>query len=117
MFSQVEARCTPRAPLPVPEQGALPLPSGLPTLQAAFEPRGIEDLNAVIPEGAPKIAAAPPPEAPVCTMASMSTCHEGFGRGFGLLCASVSCSPTELSRIQASDVHAVPAAHVQHICS
>jgi hypothetical protein len=67
VLAQVESRCTPRATLPVPAAGSLPLPAGLPTLKAAFEPRSVEDLNAVVPEGAPKLAAPAPPEAPVCT--------------------------------------------------
>ncbi len=62
---QVEARCTPRAPLPTPAAGSLPLPAGLPKLKAAFEPRTIEDLNACQAEGTPPLAAQPDPLAPV----------------------------------------------------
>ena len=71
---QVEARCTPRAPLPTPAAGSLPLPTGLPALKAAFEPRTIEDLNAVQPEGTPPLATQPEPKAPVGITHSAVAC-------------------------------------------
>ena len=62
---QVEARCTPRAPLPTPAAGSLPLPTGLPALKSCFEPRTIEDLNGCQAEGTPPLTTQPEPKAPV----------------------------------------------------
>ena len=52
-----------RALLPTPGAGSLPLPAGgLPSLAAAFEPRSVEDLNACVPDGAPQLRTAQPPQ-------------------------------------------------------
>ena len=51
---QVEARCEIRKPLPAPTEGALPLAPGLEPKQLS-EPSCIEDLNVLVPEGAPKL--------------------------------------------------------------
>jgi hypothetical protein len=49
--------------LPTPGKGDLPLPKdGLPWLAAAFDPQSVEDLNAVVPEDAPKLQTAHPPQ-------------------------------------------------------
>ena len=69
--AQVEARCTPRAPLPTPAAGSLPMPKGLPKLNSAYEPRSIEDLNAVQANGTPPLATPLASEAPVC-----KGCHD-----------------------------------------
>lgn len=49
--------------LPTPSKGDLPLPKdGLPRLASVFDPRSVEDLNAVVPDGAPKLQTAHPPQ-------------------------------------------------------
>ena len=49
--------------LPTPGKGDLPLPTdGLPRLASVFDPRTVEDLNAVVPENAPKLQTAHPPQ-------------------------------------------------------
>lgn len=49
--------------LPMPSKGDLPLPKdGLPRLSSVFDPRSVEDLNAVVPDSAPKLQTAHPPQ-------------------------------------------------------
>ena len=49
--------------LPTPGKGDLPLPKdGLPRLSCAFDPQSVEDLNAVVPDNAPKLQTAHPPQ-------------------------------------------------------
>ena len=56
-----------RPVLPTPDKGDLPLPKdGLPRLASAFDPQSVEDLNAVVPENAPKLQTAHPPQVIVC---------------------------------------------------
>lgn len=50
-----EDRCAVRAPLPAPRSGALPLPAGLDPAALDFLPKTVEELNAIVPAGAPKL--------------------------------------------------------------
>ncbi len=53
-----------RAPLPTPGKGGLPLPSGgLPAQPQQFSPKTVEDLNAVVPPGAPELKTQHPAQA------------------------------------------------------
>ncbi|CAL8468872.1 g8413 [Coccomyxa elongata] len=54
--NKVEARCQVRKPLPAPKQGALPLAPDLNPEQLSRKLSCIEDLNVLVPEGAPKLA-------------------------------------------------------------
>ncbi|EIE22181.1 cryptochrome [Coccomyxa subellipsoidea C-169] len=56
---KVEARCEVRAPLPAPKEGALPLAADLDPARLSRKPSCVEDLNAVVPEGAPRLASLP----------------------------------------------------------
>ncbi len=59
VLRQVEARCEVRAPLPAPKEGTLPLAADLDPARLSRKPSCVEDLNAVIPEGAPQLASLP----------------------------------------------------------
>ena len=53
-----------REPLPTPGKGGLPLPSGgLPPQPQQFTPQSVEDLNAVVPQGAPELKTQHPAQA------------------------------------------------------
>ncbi len=59
-----EDRCTVRKPLPPPAAGALPLPAPA-SMRAhaerlAYQPSGVEDLNALLPAGQAKLATPTP---------------------------------------------------------
>lgn len=63
---QVESRCQPRKPYPAPSKGALPL-KALPQIKSGFAPCSLQDLAAVLPDGAPKLEA---PQAQTATVSS-----------------------------------------------
>ena len=63
-YAQVESRCQPRKPYPVPAKGALPL-KALPQIKSAFAPRSVQDLAPVLPDGAPKMEIPQTPTASV----------------------------------------------------
>jgi hypothetical protein len=55
---QVEAQCQPRGALPTPGRDALPLPGNFTQLlEGSFSPSSVEDLNEVVPGGAPQLSA------------------------------------------------------------
>ena len=65
LLRQVESRCQPRKPFPVPAKGALPL-KALPQIKSAFAPQTVKDLAAaVVPTGAPAMDVPQTPTAPV----------------------------------------------------
>lgn len=42
--------------MPTPQQGDLPLPQGLPSAMLECNPQAVEDLNAVVPQGAQQLS-------------------------------------------------------------
>ena len=42
--------------MPTPQQGDLPLPQGLPPAMLECNPQAVEDLNAVVPQGAQQLS-------------------------------------------------------------
>ena len=42
--------------MPTPQQGDLPLPQGLPPTMLECNPQAVEDLNAVVPQGAQQLS-------------------------------------------------------------
>ena len=53
---QVESRCEPRKLVRTPQKGQLPLPADLDEASLNFAPSRVEDLNKVVPEGAPRLS-------------------------------------------------------------
>ena len=66
LYTQVEQKCQILRPVPSPGQGTLPLPGSLAKELLEKQPSCVEDLNSVVPEGAPKIS-APQPDPHVST--------------------------------------------------
>ena len=56
MVAQIEQHAEVRAAMPTPQQGDLPLPQGLPPAMLECNPQAIEDLNAVVPQGAQQLS-------------------------------------------------------------
>lgn len=77
--NKVEGRSEVRQLLPTPGKGDLPLPAGgLPCLASAFDPQTVEELNAVVPDGAPKLQTAHPPQVHAASCGHAPSCgHAG----------------------------------------
>ena len=60
LIAQVEQKCQIPRPAPKPQQGALPLPSSLDKSSLDRQPSRVEDLNSLVPEGAPKLSTPSP---------------------------------------------------------
>lgn len=52
MTVQIEQHAEVRAAFATPQEGELPLPKGLPPAMLECNPQAVEDLNAVVPQGA-----------------------------------------------------------------
>ena len=77
LIAQVEQKCQIPRPAPKPQQGALPLPSSLDKSSLDRQPSRVEDLNSLVPEGAPKLS-TPSPDPNVSMRPP--TRSEGFAR-------------------------------------
>lgn len=78
---QVEGRSQVRKLLPRPGKGDLPLPEGgLPAHPAQFAPQTVEDLNNVVPQGAPQLQTQHSTQVRESEHLSMCGLHLGTGQ-------------------------------------
>ncbi|CAL5221743.1 g3993 [Coccomyxa viridis] len=58
--NKAEQKCQIPRPVPRLEKGTLPLPNSLPKERLEQQPSRVEDLNSIVPEGAPKLSTPQP---------------------------------------------------------